>query len=98
MAESSPRAGTTLTGWNRALAVMLACSLGSLPATETMPRAAWAQSPPATTPEPRAVNLAPGEDRLSQPQLEQMLAPIALYPDQLLAQMLMAATYPLEIV
>ena len=31
-------------------------------------------------------------------QLEQMLAPIALYPDDLLAQILMAATYPLEIV
>jgi hypothetical protein len=34
----------------------------------------------------------------SEPELDQMLAPIALYPDELLAQMLMAATYPLEIV
>lgn len=31
-------------------------------------------------------------------QLDQMMAPIALYPDPLLAQMLMAATYPLEVV
>jgi len=31
-------------------------------------------------------------------ELDQLLAPIALYPDQLLAQILMAATYPLEIV
>ena len=31
-------------------------------------------------------------------QLDQMLAPIALYPDELLAQVLMAATYPLEVV
>ncbi len=31
-------------------------------------------------------------------QLDQMLAPIALYPDALLAQTLMAATYPLEVV
>ncbi|HUW36654.1 MAG TPA: DUF3300 domain-containing protein [Rhodocyclaceae bacterium] len=31
-------------------------------------------------------------------QLEQMLAPIALYPDPLLGQVLMAATYPLEVV
>src|SRR5687767_15521791 len=30
-------------------------------------------------------------------QLDQLLAPIALYPDALLAQVLMAATYPLEI-
>ncbi|MBL0899536.1 MAG: DUF3300 domain-containing protein [Reyranella sp.] len=31
-------------------------------------------------------------------QLDQMLAPIALYPDALLSQVLMGATYPLEIV
>jgi uncharacterized membrane protein YgcG len=31
-------------------------------------------------------------------QLESLLAPIALYPDQLLAQVLAASTYPLEIV
>ncbi len=31
-------------------------------------------------------------------ELEQMLAPIALYPDSLLTQMLMASTYPLEVV
>ena len=34
----------------------------------------------------------------TQPQLEQILAPIALYPDSLLAQIFMASTYPLEIV
>lgn len=34
----------------------------------------------------------------SQAELDQMLAPIALYPDALLSQLLMAATYPLEIV
>jgi hypothetical protein len=33
-----------------------------------------------------------------QEELDQMLAPIALYPDPLLAQILMAATYPLEVV
>lgn len=31
-------------------------------------------------------------------QLDQLLAPVALYPDALLAQTLMAATYPLEVV
>ena len=34
----------------------------------------------------------------SQQELDQLLAPIALYPDALLAQILMGATYPLEIV
>jgi hypothetical protein len=33
-----------------------------------------------------------------QEELDQMLAPIALYPDSLLIQMLMASTYPLEVV
>jgi hypothetical protein len=36
--------------------------------------------------------------RFTQEELDQMLAPIALYPDSLLAQMLMAATYPVEVV
>ena len=44
--------------------------------------APWAQNAPAYT----------------QAQLDQMVAPIALYPDALLSQVLMAATYPLEIV
>ena len=34
----------------------------------------------------------------TQQQLDQLLAPIALYPDALLAQILMASTYPLEVV
>ena len=34
----------------------------------------------------------------SQAELDQMLAPIALYPDALLSQVLIASTYPLEIV
>jgi hypothetical protein len=33
-----------------------------------------------------------------QEELDQMLAPIALYPDPLLVQMMMAVTYPLEVV
>jgi hypothetical protein len=36
--------------------------------------------------------------RYQQPELDQMLAPIALYPDALLSQILMASTYPIEVV
>jgi hypothetical protein len=36
--------------------------------------------------------------KFKQEELDQMLAPIALYPDSLLTQILMASTYPLEIV
>ena len=35
---------------------------------------------------------------LSQAQIQQLVAPIALYPDSLLTQVLMASTYPLEVV
>lgn len=47
---------------------------------------------PATAPVPTAAKT------FSQEELDQLLAPIALYPDSLLAQILMASTYPLEVV
>ena len=42
---------------------------------------------------------APGQGRVgfSQQELDQMLAPVALYPDALLSQILMASTYPREV-
>src|SRR5436309_7923860 len=40
----------------------------------------------------------PPKPVFTQQQLDQMLAPIALYPDSLLSQILMASGYPLEIV
>lgn len=39
-----------------------------------------------------------GEKPFKPEELDQLLAPIALYPDSLLAQVLMASTYPLEVV
>lgn len=41
---------------------------------------------------------ASGAEVLNAQQLESMVAPIALYPDSLLSQVLVASTYPLEIV
>jgi hypothetical protein len=41
---------------------------------------------------------APATSAFSAEQLEQIVAPIALHPDSLLTQILMASTYPLEIV
>ena len=47
-----------------------------------------------------AASVAFAQDRVPfrQEELDQMLAPVALYPDPLLAQVLMASTYPLEVV
>lgn len=39
----------------------------------------------------------PQQQALAQQQLQQLVAPIALYPDTLLAQVLTASTYPLEV-
>ncbi|MGV8918864.1 MAG: DUF3300 domain-containing protein [Pseudomonas sp.] len=62
------------------------------PAPAVVPAVA-SGSPPAPDPLP-----IPAKDPVfSQEQLDQMLAPIALYPDPLLAQVLMASTYPGEI-
>jgi hypothetical protein len=61
-----------------------------------IPPAAPAPAQPAAQAPAPASPAAPA--KLSQEQLEQLLAPIALYPDQLLGQVLMASTYPLEVV
>jgi uncharacterized membrane protein YgcG len=47
---------------------------------------------------PAVQQAAPAQKTFSQAELDQILAPVALYPDNLLAQILMAATYPLEII
>jgi Protein of unknown function (DUF3300) len=44
------------------------------------------------------VAIAQERPAFSEEELNQMLAPIALYPDSLLSQILMASTYPLEVV
>ncbi len=67
----------------------------TLALTLSAPLALQAQTPPQAAAAPAAPS-APAP--FAQGELEQMLAPIALYPDALLSQMLMASTYPLEIV
>src|SRR5436190_8718390 len=41
---------------------------------------------------------APSDKSFKPEELEALVAPIALYPDSLLSQILMAATYPIEVV
>ena len=68
------------------------CWLVMVAAIAGAPAIVAAQSPPQSgTPEQGAPAFKPEE-------LEQIVAPIALYPDALLAQVFMASTYPLEIV
>ncbi len=61
--------------------------------------AAMAQDSVATTDATAASAAATEEDHhYSDEELQQLLAPIALYPDDLLTQVMMASTYPLEVV
>jgi hypothetical protein len=59
------------------------------------PLTALAQNQPPPAPAPAAAS----SDQLLKPeQLDALVAPIALYPDNLLSLVLMASTYPLEVV
>lgn len=69
---------------------LLALLLGSALAGGllALPLGSQGQAPPSP----------PEMAQLTSVQLDQLLAPVALYPDPLLGQILMAATYPLEVV
>ncbi|HRP28074.1 MAG TPA: DUF3300 domain-containing protein [Burkholderiaceae bacterium] len=71
-----------------ALPVVLSLAIGFTPVT-------WAQTATSAAAAPQGTAAA---QPFSQGELESMLAPIALYPDALLSQIMMASTYPLEIV
>ena len=89
-----------------------ACALAGAAAAQDMPSAATAPSapsqaaasappqtaeaPPAPLPQPGPP--APAASPLNKARLEQLVAPVALYPDPVLTEVLMASTYPLEVV
>jgi hypothetical protein len=70
-----------------ALAVLLVATLPGL-----------AQSPEQAVATANQQTQTPQTQTLKSEELDQLVAPIALYPDTLLAQVLMASTYPLEVV
>src|SRR5260370_20618181 len=72
-----------------ALALMMAMPVAVSAQTADKPPAPQAQ-PASQTP--------PNAELLKREQLEALVAPIALYPDELLANVLAASTYPLELV
>ncbi len=70
----------------------------TLPFLLAAPGMAFAQPVRAPTFAEAQAALAPAPAVYSQGQLDQMLAPIALYPDQLLLALLMAATFPQQVI
>ncbi len=79
-------------GHRRALAALAAALLIPLPQT-VVAQTAPPQTPPAAQPASAST-----QQLLSDGQLDALVAPIALYPDALLSEVLMASTYPLEVV
>ena len=79
-------------------AVALLCAWGLPGSVQAQTQPAAAPPPAAAATPPPAAAAAPAQDLLNAEQLEQLVAPIALYPDNLLAQTMMASTYPLEVV
>jgi hypothetical protein len=79
----------------RGITFVVACALA-------LPEVALAQTPPAQpqggAPPPAGAQAQDSGSAYKQEELDQMLAPIALYPDALVTQVLMASTYPLQIV
>jgi Protein of unknown function (DUF3300) len=78
--------------FSRCVAVFVVATMAAV----AVPAMAQNAPPSALTPPPNTA--APAAAPLSQDLLDSLLAPIALYPDQLLSQVLMASTYPLEVV
>ena len=72
----------------------MAAGEAPLPAAAASPTAA--QAPPALN--PAAEQPGPPPSAATAAQLQEMVAPIALYPDMLVAQILAASTYPTQVV
>ncbi len=75
--------------------VTLRCLLAIVCAIVIAPGDTWALQSSG------AGNAAPAQDqqpKIPADQLDSLVAPIALYPDPLLAQVLAASTYPLELI
>jgi len=73
-------------------------ALALLMATPVAVSAQTTDNPPASSSAQPASQPPPGAELLKPEQLEALVAPIALYPDALLANVLAASTYPLEVV
>ncbi|MDM0047493.1 DUF3300 domain-containing protein [Variovorax sp. J22R115] len=85
-----------------ALAVMLGGCAYPVPVAVQQPARVTTTTTTTSTPMPAGsaagVPTAPAADgTFNQAQIDQMMAPIALYPDSLLSQVLMASTYPADV-
>ena len=94
MNSRDPRSKFSRQRFHAMLAVACTASLSGAPCLvlAQAPQQAQSQVMTTTSPAPTAAPTIPND------QLDSLVAPIALYPDPLLAQTLAASTYPLEVV
>lgn len=84
--------------------IALVCSAGLFAASGVLyvksrtPEAPLQPAPVAVQPQPTAAAEPEAKTAFTAAQIDQWVAPIALYPDSLLSQVLMAATYPANVV
>lgn len=85
--------------------LVLLCSAGLLAASGVMyvksQTPATVEKPPASVPTGQpapAASTVPAAPTFTPAQIDQWVAPVALYPDALLSQVLMASTYPVNVV
>src|SRR4051794_7966277 len=81
--------------------VIIASALGQTPAPPvvvTQPPSTPTPATPAAGAPTSAAPEQPGVPILTAEQLDQLVSPIAIYPDPLIAQILPASTYPVDIV
>jgi Protein of unknown function (DUF3300) len=84
----NPKLGRVFASIRRALAMICAITL--------VPGSVWANMQSAQSSETPAASTQPA--KIPADQLDSLVAPIALYPDPMLAQVLAGSTYPLEVI
>src|SRR5215813_12958092 len=83
--------------WSAPFAAVAQTPAAAPPAPVAAPQTP-ATAPQALATAPQVTAIVPDKPLLRTEELDQLVAPIALYPDTLLSQVLIAATYPLEVV
>jgi hypothetical protein len=77
---------------------LFALAVASALAADPLLAQAQQNPAPAATPAPAQAEQPPANSYFTREELEKLLGPIALYPDPLLAQLLPASAYPVQIV
>lgn len=88
---------TRRVGVNLALAMLLVFQAGGS-AAQTAPPPTTSERPPPPAPRAETDDPDAGDPRFTDAELDGIVAPVALYPDSLLTQIFVAATYPLDVV